>query len=357
MAEKNPIIAIVGNVTTGDNAITAAEDIGRELAKAGFRILVYSSGADFLEGAVVRGYISSQTTANGAIQVRYPFGKTKPAFPEQQSHKKVFEWHPDDSHEWEVSFYQSLNEIDGILLMGGGPSTMIAGLVALGHRRAVLALTAFEGKASDVWKSLRPGRDLVSHDEKALMARPDWSPELAAECVQALKDQLTRRAEEDLQRRLKTLREEASLKWHAIIAVILFLLSVACAPYAWGEGEALGRLCAMWLLFLSPLVAGVSGATIRLLFDLRQGTVPLSPQSTITTAALGLIAGGVAGLLFIIAQTTAIASEISAVQAGRLVPFGIVIGFLAGLTLDAVFRKLLLSDVIALSAIESKKGS
>ena len=56
----DPIIAIVGNIKTDPAAPTAAEAFGRELAKAGFRILVYSSGADFLEGRIVRGYVASR---------------------------------------------------------------------------------------------------------------------------------------------------------------------------------------------------------------------------------------------------------------------------------------------------------
>lgn len=47
-AADAPIIAIVGNVKA-EGASDAGETLGRELAKAGFRILVYSSGGNFLE--------------------------------------------------------------------------------------------------------------------------------------------------------------------------------------------------------------------------------------------------------------------------------------------------------------------
>ncbi|MGR8997599.1 MAG: hypothetical protein ACU88J_00940 [Gammaproteobacteria bacterium] len=356
MTASEPIIAIIGNVKAGEKAATAAEDLGRELAKAGLRILVYASGSDFLENAIVRGYIDSQVARIGYIQVRYPFLGAKPAFPEQQSHAKVFDFRPDDSPDWEVSFYQSLNEVDGILLLGGGPSTMIAGLVALGHRIAVLALAEFGGKAYEVWRVLRPGRDLLSHEEKALMARPDWSADLAAECILSLKNQLARRTEQEIQSRLRELRESTSLTWHSLFAVVMFAFAVFCALYAWGkEAGELDRTVAMGLLFLSPLFAGVSGATIRLIFDSRQGSVPLSHQSAITTAALGFIAGGVASLLFITAQITAVADNFTALQASRSVPFVIIIGFISGLTLDAVFRKLIASDVINLTSVDVKK--
>jgi len=349
----DPIVAIVGNVTTAPNAEAAAEDLGRELAKAAFRILVYSSGAGYLECPVVKGYASSQAARPNGIQVRYPLHGQKPAFPEQQTHLRLFDWRPDHSPDWEMSFYQSLNEVDGIVLLGGGPSTMIAGLVAMGHRTALVALASFGGQAEKVWQSLRPGRDLPSPDEIALMARPTWSAELATACVQALKDQLVRRAEEARLRLVEELRREAAVTRHALAAVVLFVAAVLCVPLAWGRELSLG--VAIWLLFITPLLSGVAGSTIRLVFDLRQGSVPLSRQSAITTAALGLVAGGVAGLLFITAQITTVPGDVSSKQASRLVPFGVVVGFIAGLTLDAVFRKLIASDVVELASVEAKK--
>jgi hypothetical protein len=71
-ALADPIIAIIGNLKTDLNAPAVAEVLGRELAKAGFRILVYSSGEDFLEGRIVRGYVGSRVAARRSIQVRYP---------------------------------------------------------------------------------------------------------------------------------------------------------------------------------------------------------------------------------------------------------------------------------------------
>lgn len=357
-APLSPIIAIVGNVKTDPRAPAAAEAIGRELARAGFRILVYSSGADYLEGRVVRGYVSSRLAAPRSVQVRYPLHGQKPAFPEQETDGEVFDWRPDHSPDWEMSFYQSLKEVDGILLMGGGDSTMIAGLVAMGHGIAILPLAGFGGKAAKVWEALRPGRDLPTADEISLMARPGWTDDQAAECVQILKDQLLRKIELRRRQRLEERRREASVKRHAWFSVALFLLAVICVPVAWGW--PLSQITAIWLLFMSPLLAGVAGSTIRLVFDQRENAAPLSSQSAITTAALGLIAGGVAGLLFITAQVTtappAPEGIVSSEQARRLVPFGVLIGFVAGLTLDAVFRKLIASDVVETSHIQAKKG-
>jgi len=356
---SDPIIAIVGNVKTDPGAPAAAEALGRELAKAGLRILVYSSGVDFLEGCIVRGYIASKQASPRAIQVRYPLHSQKPAFPEQQSNSEVFDWRPDHSEDWEMSFYQSLNEVDGILLMGGGNSTMIAGLVAMGRGIAMLPVASLGGTASKVWDSLRPGRDLPNADEISLMARPDWGDREAAECAKALQDQIARKAEMERQRKIEERRKETAVSLHALFALLLFVAAVISVPVSWGW-VGIPPVASIWLLFMTPLLAGVAGSTIRLVFDLRQGSVPLTRQSIVTTVALGLIAGGIAGLLFITAQVTTAPPAgtgqiVSPEQARKLVPFGVLIGFIAGLTLDAVFRKLIASDVVDLSAVEARK--
>jgi hypothetical protein len=162
----DPIIAIVGNVKGDPAAPGAAEALGRELSKAGFRILVYSSGTDFLEGRIVRGYVSTRLATRRSIQVRYSLHAPEPLeFPEQVTNSELFDWRPDNRPDWEMSFFQSLGEVDGILLMGGGATTLIAGVVAMGHGIAVLALPGFGGSVSRVWDALRPGRDLASADE------------------------------------------------------------------------------------------------------------------------------------------------------------------------------------------------
>jgi hypothetical protein len=355
----DPTIAIVGNVTAGPDADAAAEHLGRELAKAGFRIAVYASDPGFLDAPVVRGYVASQVARPRSIDLRYPLNDPKtqgqrPAFPEEKTHAQLFASHADRRPDWEMSFYQSLSEVDGILLLGGGQTTMISGVVARGRRIAIVAVATFGGDARKIWDALQPGADLVTADEISLMARPSWSAEVAAECVKSLHTQLARRAEEERQRKLQALRQESVVRRHAQLAVALFVAAWLTVPLAWGADLSLP--VAIWLLFLSPLLAGVSGSTIRLVFDLRQGVMPLTPQSALTTAALGLIAGGVAGLLFVTAQMTTVPeATMSGKQASRLVPFGVVVGFIAGLTLDAVFRKLVASDVVDVSPVEARK--
>jgi len=353
-----PLVAIVGNVKTAEGAAAAAEAIGRELAKAKYRLLVYSGDPDFLEAPVVKGYVESRAAERRSIQVRYPVHGRKPSFAQQVANGELFDWRPDTSPDWEMSFYHSLTEAHGAVFVGGGDSTMIAGIVAIGHGLALLPIATFGGCAMKLWDALRPGRDLPTGDELSVMARPGWDDDQAAECVATLTAQIARKTEIARQRRLEERRKETSITLHAITALVIFVATVLTVPVAWGW--PISQLVAIWLLFLSPLFAGVAGSTIRLVFDMRQGSAPLTRQSTITTGALGLIAGGIAGLLFITAQVTTSpaatgAQIVSTEQARKLVPFGVLIGFIAGLTLDAVFRKLLTADVVELGSVEATK--
>jgi hypothetical protein len=76
----------------------------------------------------------------------------------------------------------------------------------------------------------------------------------------------------------------------------------------------------------------------------------------LATLVVGLIAGGVAGVLFVTAQLTA-GSQLADIPnldsyARHSIPFAVGVGFIAGLTADAVFGKLLGVDVIRTSGMD-----
>jgi hypothetical protein len=75
---------------------------------------------------------------------------------------------------------------------------------------------------------------------------------------------------------------------------------------------------------------------------------------------LGLVAGGIAGVLFVTAQLTADPQLTANAQniipyAQRSIPFAVGVGFVAGLTSDAVFGKLLGLEVVRTSGIAAPR--
>ena len=83
-------------------------------------------------------------------------------------------------------------------------------------------------------------------------------------------------------------------------------------------------------------------------------TQSISPLAV--SIIVGLVAGGIATVLFVTAQLTAdpslAAGDHAADYARRSIPWAVGIGFLAGFTSDAVFAKLASQDVVQTSGFK-----
>src|SRR5262249_906938 len=113
------------------------------------------------------------------------------------------------------------------------------------------------------------------------------------------------------------------------------------------------------LFMLSPLIAGASGGLFRTLFDFYRG-VPFQPaHSPAVASVLGMGAGLITALLFVVAQWSTnpdIKNLSQGVPPGlrSLMLFELVIGFIAGLTLESIFGKLQRTDVAEVGAVAVK---
>ena len=358
-----------------ETAEQALNELGAELATQGYHIVVYAADKRFIEADVVAGYVGSGLATPGSIHVHAPGGwKKRPQFPGEDDRKELFAFFDDSNYEWEVSYYRSLRDVDGILLVGGGHSTFITGVIATNYRIPLAAVATFGGSGRRIWRTLVPGQDLVEPMEKAHLSRP-WDDDSAAHIVECVTNQIERRQQEQEQERQKQRRIAANMRRYAWLSMVLFVVSFLAVPVTWAYPN-LPYAAAVWILFLSPLLAGVSGATVRAIFDHRQGRTEHSWQSILSTCALGLVAGGISGLLFVGAQLVATPSErvlliqpgakaavdsvkltpaegIRTVHVRNLIPFALAIGFTAGLTLDLVFRKLLRRDVLRTTGLQA----
>jgi hypothetical protein len=342
-----PLIAIVGDTNPQRQfdppmndpvaAKRAAEEIGAELATRRARLLVY--GGPFLEADVVRGFVRGKPHADRSIIMWYTTDNAPPPFPEEQEQPNLFERRAERGADWEIAFYRSVSKADGIVLIGGGNATLICGQVAIGIRLPLLALADFGGAAKRVWNTLSAGEDLPTREEITLMASP-WSSGSPAACVAALFAQRERR-------RFTASAPPPSL---TILAAVLFLAALGIVPWAWGKNAF-----DAWMLFLAPLLAGGAGAAIRPLVDRLRGSSSAG-TAAMATVVLGLVAGGISGILFVTAQLTG-NPELNdpsaiATYARHAIPYAVGVGFVAGLTADAVFGRLLGLDVVNTSGIE-----
>jgi hypothetical protein len=384
-----PLIAIVGSVHQtreqefANRAIplkniplakSAAEHLGRAFAQRGCRILVYSSDPAFIELDLVRGYAGSKDAQPQSIDVLYPINQ-RPSFPEENDKGELFNFIPDANPEWEVSFYRSLRRADGVILLGGGTSTLIAGLVAMGFGKSIVAYEAFGGYASKIW-GLLSVYDLLSQSEISLMAEVNWTPALAekyvdillaqqqrmadkieaerAELLHTNEEQKAQRVHEQEARRAAEEAQSKNVNRHAVIASLLFLLALVPWPLAWGIPD-LNYIVLLFLLLAAPLLAGISGSTILVVINAAQGNTAAG-INLIRNVSLGLLAGGAAGILSVLSQFVAVGGKAPAEQLSRLVPFTMIVGFVAGLTTDTVFGKLRKQDVVQTGPLTGQAG-
>jgi hypothetical protein len=346
----HPLIAIAGSIDSSrrydpplrdaDRAEQACADLGRELAVQGCHIVVYSSEEGFAEAPVVRGYVESGAAESGSIHVRSPMGATSAQFPEAVSRRDLFDLRVDPSPDWEVAYYRSLIETQGLILIGGGRSTLVTGLMALTFGIPMIAVATFGGNAEKAWAALERVSDAQSKQAVSAMAEP-WHAGSAAALVRGLLQRRQRIADEAVRVRREEIRRSRRTAGGLLVAGLLLVLAVVSVPvaFAWSPGTA-GNVA---LLTLAPLLSAAAGALIRNTLD--GGTEWVRP------AVLGLAAGAISALLFIAAQLATTPDALAGDGAQRLLFFVVPVGFVAGLTFDAVYAKLRATDVTQTSVL------
>ena len=351
--EADKPIAIVGGIrksTVGDQiqqAKAACEELGRELAKKGFRIAVYGSEEDYMETYVVPGYVAAGAAGKQSIEFYHTYKYTK-KFPEQGNRSEFFIDRSDTSEGWEVSFYRSLEEVDGIILLGGANSTLIAGHIALNKGLPVVAIKHFGGSAEKIWEHLRTKPALI--EEEDVLAMAQWSDDSAEKCCASLQRQWRKlkqhRAEqEEATAVLKTQankwveheeqeRAQSAKLWQVggffVVFLILFIIGLLI--------KESGNFYTI-VLMLGLCVAGGTGASVRMLGadapEAKGWTAPI----------LGIVAGFILSMLYLIPQL---------MDGGFLVPdeaitgavrvqyiLALIVAFLAGLAFNDSLEKLL----------------
>jgi hypothetical protein len=343
-----PTIAIVGSIAKArerelglqhlDQATDACAALGRTLAEKGCDIVVYGNDPQFIEGEVVRGYVASGKATRKSIQV-FVHKQENAEFPGYDD--KLFDVTVDPSDAWEVSFYRSLFQVDGVLLIGGGQSTLITGLVTLSRRTPIVAVATFGGQTYVVWRTIGAQRNYVSDANYKVMGRP-WTSDSAGELIDALLDQQAAKRKQALEAEKSSAaaKRRRSLSLAVAAAAILLAVAAVIVVFQTKPGSTVSLVC----LFLGPLVAGVAGAIIRNVLD--DGT------EWTKTMLLGLGAGAVAMLLFVAGQLATSPDALKEKGVTTLAVLAIAAGLIAGVTFDAVFKKVISQDVVNVGALE-----
>ncbi len=236
-----------------------------------------------------------------------------------------------------MSFYGSLVSVDGVVVIGGGQSTLITGVLALNYRIPMIALKACGGSGEKIWKRLKIGKSLATDEEINEMGKRG-DEDTIGRWVDSIETQATAARRE--------LRRKSGVQW-AIWAGLLVFVWVLALPLGYNSLEDNPEVIEkapplfLFLLFVAPMVAGASGATVRMLR-------PDAGTPTLRTLVLGMAAGAIAGVLYVVSHLIANPKP----HNFAILLIAVAFGFIAGLTFDAVFEKLEKVDSLRLDALK-----
>ncbi|MFI6095959.1 hypothetical protein ACIA8G_10425 [Lentzea sp. NPDC051213] len=317
-----------------DLAESACEEMGAALAAAGWDIVVFSDNVAFIEQAVVRGYLAA------AEKRKRHGGKVIIRAPRRQMSKialdsPLVEYQPDASDEWEVSFYRSLFSADGLVLMGGGRSTRIAGILALTNGIPLVPLATFGGSAASVWSKMKTLDHGVSDEDVAVLGRK-WGPKSAHDVVAVLgrqHDDRGKPGEPDRAARRRKLFGTLTAALSVLLAASTLVLA-----HLWRQ-----PLAALTLIVTGPMLASVAGALLR---DSYAGA-----DDEVRAAVRGLGAGFTSMALYIASQLLAAPGLIDELDARQLLWLLLPLGIVAGLTYETVYAKVRKAQITNVSAL------
>jgi hypothetical protein len=324
--------------------------IGKCLADSDFRIMVYTAdlSLDYAAQYVVEGFRASRKRKmDDTIIVRRAAVDSKDRFPEEDNDPR---YHLDVRAEesWDVRFYLSMFEIDGIIVVGNGNFTYFGGLHAVGSGKPLLALGGFGGVADGILKLVR---NKVSDKAYSCMAQTSDDVEWAKAGVAALREQI-----EDDRRLEQETRERKELKQARLGAVfstaIIVVLLVALAQSLRSDPDSLARAYATAFL---PACAGLVGGIQRIVFGyLRGETLPSHRRSFWICGALGFSAGGILGALYTLTQVKMAHVGVDSVSFSVLSLWAITFGYGIGFSLDKAFNKLIRIDETVTEAAKQR---
>lgn len=346
---RRPAVALIGSVPPalpngagGYTAAQAAEEIGAALAAAGFDLVVYSSAAAFLEHCAVTGYLSGSAVRPRSVKVRPPFDNPHLDFAELAQCPEAFDIRYEPGADWEVSFYRSLSEIQGMVMIGGGRTTLVTAMVGLAFEIPLAPVATFGGHARRAWETLGRVRNQATDEEISALGA-SWGSGSAERVVEILQSQGRRKAAE---RRLQERSRRSEARRAAtglLVGTVLLLAGLATIPLSYAA--AASAPLNITALILGSLLAATSGAITRTSVD--------RGRDWARASALGLAAGAVAFLLFVTAQLATSPDILTGPGARRLLFFVLSVGFISGFTFDAVYARLRNQDVLDFSGLRA----
>jgi hypothetical protein len=336
-----PFVGVIGGLWQVDKTKTAAaeavaNEIGAELAKAGFGLVVYFSNEESLEPHVVSGYAAALVDGVGRIRVRYAESQRGAVkFKEEEVRPDLFEHRLFPGQDWEAPFYRSLTEeegVDAVLLLGGARSTFIAGQIAVARRLPILVVDEFGGSATKIWNQLAQASPMKNFHS--------WGSRPVASFIAGLKEEcaavVAKRAEANRRELLFNAIVAQRHRWTYAAGSFVVLLAALFLGMMYTPFPSAYPIT----IFAGLISAGATGALIRLMLS---GAPESDPR---TSLLLGSVAGFIVGLAYLIPQWVGapgvLAPKVDIVTATDKIQFAsaVLVAVSAGVGFDTVFNRL-----------------
>ncbi len=309
--DERPVIGIVGGIRQEtlkeitkdefDKNIEgyrkACQALGDSLAKAQMRLLVWSSDPQFIEIEVVKGYLATENVLKHSVLCVWNRDYA-PSFPHQHAENNAIQLKQSHHNDWEIGFYESIKqEADGVVLLGGGTTTLVAGLVAASWGKALFTTPHFHGKAAMLYRWMHTNSSVVASSPVAgedidSMSQP-WDPQA---CVESLRRQFSviesRKAQHEnkqqhyssIERRFERMQ---SAQRRAVAVAVAILAFVASMVAAIAIPTGIADFVSFFLVLIS---GGALGSSLNLLGTQRDSVLPISGTLAIG-AGIGIIVG------------------------------------------------------------------
>jgi hypothetical protein len=338
---STPYVAVIGGLRHLDETAQASAkqtgiEIGKELAAAGFGLVVYFSNELSLEPHVVAGYVDAVADGAGTIRIRYAESQRgQVRFKEEAARPDMFEHRLFPSQDWEAPFYHSLtnnDEVDALVLLGGSTTTLIAGQIAIARRLPILAIDKFGGAAQKICSQLALASSDLRYDVWGARPAKEFAFELKKKCseVTAQKRELAQR--ERTYNEIAGRRQKVNFAAGAFAGLMLSMFfGLVYTPFI---------VAYPLIMFLGLISAGATGALVRAVLWGGEDSEP------VTSLLLGSVAGFVVGLAYLIPQWVGapgvLAPKLAIISATDKIQFAssVLVSISAGVGFDSVFGRL-----------------
>jgi hypothetical protein len=282
-----------------DEIRAAALEIGKELATRGHVVWVGTDDKIDVDPSVVEGALSA-SGGKGSVEVHAPLGMAEP-YKNRSEPNLSKKWHqfPD----WDVTNMEVVRGVDAVLAISGRAGVVQAGIAGWMLGVPVIPIAGFGGGAMKVWEYGSSRRQEFYHGA----LRDDEIDRLAAPWGKALDAKVAVETLEKVARAAKISRTPSRMLFSVLAMMIVSLAAWVCfltfpfvlAPRLFERGW--DSKDSLLVLFAAVSFSGLLGATMQTLRSIRNG-VAVTPLVTIVDTGLGVTAGIVMAMLYLLAQ-------------------------------------------------------